>query len=30
LNRDIEDLVVIVLERPRHEKLIKEIREAFA
>ena len=30
LNRDIEDLVVIVLERPRHEKLIKEIREAGA
>src|SRR5207244_10735402 len=30
LNRDIEDLVVIVLERPRHQKLIAEIREAGA
>jgi len=30
LNRDIEDLVVIVLERPRHEKLINDIREAGA
>jgi len=30
LNRDIEDLVVIVLERPRHQKLISEIREAGA
>ena len=30
LNRDIDDLVVIVLERPRHEKLIAEIREAGA
>jgi fructose-1,6-bisphosphatase class II len=30
LNRDIEDLVVIVLDRPRHQKLIKEIREAGA
>src|SRR5947207_65970 len=28
LNRDIEDLVVIVLERPRHRKLIADIREA--
>src|SRR5450755_4549688 len=26
LNRDIEDLVVIVLERPRHESLIADIR----
>ena len=30
LNRDIEDLVVIVLERPRHQRLISEIREAGA
>ena len=30
LNRDIEDLVVIVLDRPRHEKLIHDIRQAGA
>ncbi len=30
LNRDIEDLVVIVLDRPRHKKLISDIREAGA
>ncbi|HWP43570.1 MAG TPA: class II fructose-bisphosphatase [Blastocatellia bacterium] len=30
LNRDIEDLVVIVLDRPRHRKLIADIREAGA
>jgi fructose-1,6-bisphosphatase/sedoheptulose 1,7-bisphosphatase-like protein len=30
LNRDIDDLVVIVLERPRHQKLIADIREAGA
>ena len=30
LGRRIEDLVVMVLERPRHEKLIAEIREAGA
>ncbi len=30
LNRDVEDLVVIVLERERHEKLIAEIRAAGA
>lgn len=30
LKRDIEDLVIIVLDRPRHERLIKEIREAGA
>src|SRR3954469_25517504 len=30
LNRDVEDLVIIVLERPRHEKLIDEIRQAGA
>jgi fructose-1,6-bisphosphatase II len=30
LNRDKEDLVVIVLDRPRHEKLIDEIRATGA
>jgi fructose-1,6-bisphosphatase class II len=30
LNRDVADLVVIVLDRPRHEKLIADIREAGA
>src|SRR5436309_5621681 len=30
LNRDIEDLVVIVLDRPRHHKLIADIRKAGA
>jgi fructose-1,6-bisphosphatase II / sedoheptulose-1,7-bisphosphatase len=30
LDRRIEDLVVIVLDRPRHEKLIGEIRQAGA
>src|SRR5712664_1577157 len=30
LDRDVEDLVVIVLERPRHEKLIGDIRTAGA
>jgi fructose-1,6-bisphosphatase class II len=30
LNRDVTDLVVIVLDRPRHEKLISEIRKAGA
>ncbi|MCI0486386.1 MAG: class II fructose-bisphosphatase [Blastocatellia bacterium] len=30
LDRDIEDLVVIVLDRPRHKKLIDDIREAKA
>jgi fructose-1,6-bisphosphatase II len=30
LDRKIEDLVVIVLDRPRHEKLINEIRKAGA
>jgi fructose-1,6-bisphosphatase II len=30
LNRDVEDLVIIVLDRPRHEKLISEIRKAGA
>jgi len=30
LNRDVEDLTVIVLDRPRHAKLIKAIRDAGA
>jgi fructose-1,6-bisphosphatase class II len=30
LSRDIEDLTVIVLDRPRHEKLISDIRAAGA
>src|SRR4030088_898919 len=30
LGRDVDDLVVIVLDRPRHEKLIEEIRAAGA
>ena len=30
LKRDIEDLVIVVMERPRHEKLIAEIRAAGA
>ena len=30
LNRDVEDLVVIVLDRPRHKKLIADIRESGA
>jgi fructose-1,6-bisphosphatase class II len=30
LSRDVDDLVVIVLDRPRHEKLISEIRKAGA
>jgi fructose-1,6-bisphosphatase II / sedoheptulose-1,7-bisphosphatase len=30
MERDIEDLVVVVLDRPRHEKLIGEIRQAGA
>jgi fructose-1,6-bisphosphatase class II len=30
LHRDIEDLVVIVLDRPRHKKLIADIRAAGA
>src|SRR5712671_6096965 len=28
LGRDVDDLVVIVLDRPRHEKLIEDIRAA--
>jgi fructose-1,6-bisphosphatase II / sedoheptulose-1,7-bisphosphatase len=30
LNRDVDDLVIIVLDRPRHEKLIADIRAAGA
>lgn len=30
LQRSVEDLVVVVLDRPRHERLIKEIRDAGA
>jgi fructose-1,6-bisphosphatase/sedoheptulose 1,7-bisphosphatase-like protein len=30
LARDVDDLVIIVLDRPRHEKLIDEIRNAGA
>src|SRR4029453_3307630 len=30
LERDVEDLVVIVLDRPRHQQLIQDIRKAGA
>ncbi len=30
LNRDVSDLTIIVLDRPRHEKLIADIRQAGA
>jgi len=30
LNRDVTDLTIIVLDRPRHERLISDIREAGA
>jgi fructose-1,6-bisphosphatase II len=30
LQRKVEDLVVVILDRPRHEKLIREVREAGA
>ena len=30
LDRDVDDLVIIVLDRPRHEKLVADIREAGA
>jgi fructose-1,6-bisphosphatase II len=30
LDRDVEDLTIIVLDRPRHEKLIGDIRKAGA
>lgn len=28
LDRNIEDLTVVILDRPRHERIIKEVREA--
>src|SRR5262249_43219643 len=30
LDRDVEDLVVVVLERPRHDQLVEEIRATGA
>lgn len=30
LDRNIEDLTIVILDRPRHETLIKEVREAGA
>src|ERR671936_3171953 len=30
LNRDINDLTIVILDRPRHEKLINEVRQAGA
>ena len=30
LNRDVADLTIVILDRPRHEKLIAEVREAGA
>lgn len=30
LDRDIEDLTVIVLDRPRHKKIVQDVREAGA
>ena len=30
LNREIDDLTVVILDRPRHEKLIQEVRAAGA
>ena len=30
LGRDVQDLAIVILDRPRHEKLIKEVREAGA
>ena len=30
LDRDVEDLVIVVLDRPRHEQLIKDLRAAGA
>ncbi len=30
LQRKVEDLVVVILDRPRHEKLIREVRQAGA
>lgn len=30
LNREIRDLVVVILDRPRHEKIIQQVRDAGA
>jgi fructose-1,6-bisphosphatase II len=30
LNRDVNDLTIVILDRPRHEKLISEVRRAGA
>jgi fructose-1,6-bisphosphatase II len=30
LNRDVSDLTIVILDRPRHEKLINEVRQAGA
>jgi len=30
LQRDIQDLTIVILDRPRHEELIREVREAGA
>ncbi len=30
LNREVEDLVVVILERPRHDKLVADVRAAGA
>ena len=30
LNRKVQDLVIVVLDRPRHEKLVEDIRQAGA
>jgi len=30
MHRGVDDLVVVVLDRPRHEKLISDIRKAGA
>ena len=30
LGRDVDDLAVVILDRPRHEKLIKDVRDAGA
>src|SRR5206468_2878579 len=30
LGRDVQDLAIVILDRPRHEKLIKEVRDAGA
>src|SRR2546430_1193998 len=30
LNRDVNDLTVVILDRPRHEKLVNQVRDAGA